>query len=204
VRNVNPLAPTSPIDPRFLQSHYHLKRQVFKLVGSNFWVHDQGGNVVMFVHQKGFKLKEDLRVYDDEKKTTELLRIHARKIMDFSAAYDVIDARTEQRVGVLRRKGWRSIARDEWQVCDANEIEVATLIEDQLLLALVRRFLTNLIPQNYDLLVGGQRAVDYKQNFNPLTYHLKIDFTPGFVSPVDPRTALAAAFLVAAIEGRQG
>jgi hypothetical protein len=76
------------------------------------------------------------------------------------------------------------------------------LIEDSLALALIRRLLTNLVPQNYDLLVGETRKVDLKQNFNPFSYHLGIEF---FSPPqdFDRRMGLAGAVLLAAIEGRQ-
>lgn len=69
--------------------------------------------------------------------------------------------------------------------------------------ALARRLLTNIIPQNYDMLIGGQRVVDYAQNFNPFTYHLRIDFNWDRQNQVDRRLGIAAAVLLAVIEGRQ-
>jgi hypothetical protein len=68
---------------------------------------------------------------------------------------------------------------------------------------LVRRFLLNLIPQNYDLLVDGRRVADFRQNFNPFSYHLNIDFSEDTQGRVDRRLGIAAAVLIAAIEGRQ-
>lgn len=188
-------------DARWSHAHYSLKKQIFKLVGSNFFIYDPSGNLAFFVHQKGFKLKEDIRIFADDKQQVELVRISARSVMDFSAAYDVFDSPTGQKVGVLKRKGWASIARDEWRVCDQNEVELATLIEDNIALALARRLLTNLIPQNYDLLIGGNRAMDFRQNFNPFSYHLNVIFEPGY--NFDKRLGIAAAVMLAAIEGRQ-
>jgi hypothetical protein len=132
-----------------------------------------------------------------------LITIKARSIMDFSAAYDVYDSTTQQKVGMLKRKGLASIARDEWSVCDVNDVEYGKLIEDSMALALVRRLLTNLIPQNYDLLIGGQRVIDYRQNFNPFNYNLTIDRSFDKTGQVDPRMVIACAVLLAAIEGRQ-
>lgn len=183
------------------QPHYVLKRQIFKLVGSNFFVYDSGGTLQFFVHQKGFKLKEDVRVYTNESKTQEVMRISARKVMDFSGAYDVFDSATNERVGVLKRKGWRSIARDEWTVCGPQEQEIGTLIEDNLALALLRRLATNLIPQNYDLLINGVQVMDFKQNFNPFSYHLNIDFKQ--LGAMEPRLGIACAIMLASMEGRQ-
>lgn len=186
----------------FQGSQYLLKRQVFALTGK-FRVFDPSGNLLLFSEQKMFKLREDIRVYADEAKTQEVLAIKARQIIDFSAAYDVIDSATGQKVGALRRKGLASMLRDEWEVLDVNDNVLGRLFEDSMGLALLRRFLTGLIPQNYDLLFGETRVADYKQNFNPFTYQLNIDFSMDVAHQLDRRLGMAAAILLAAIEGRQ-
>jgi hypothetical protein len=86
----------------FSYSQYLLKRQVFALAGK-FRVYESGGKLVLFSEQKMFKIREDIRVYSDESKTQEVLMIKARQIMDFSAAYDVVDSATGQMGGALRR-----------------------------------------------------------------------------------------------------
>src|SRR5690349_19157229 len=95
---------------------YTIRRKVFTLLGAKFHIYDPQGKLVGFSQQKAFKLKEDIRVYADEAKTDERLIILARQIVDFGAAYDVIDAKTQQKVGALKRKGWTSIVRDSWIV----------------------------------------------------------------------------------------
>lgn len=189
------------VDSRFQSQTYLLKRRILKLVGSDFMIYDPSGRLCFFVNQKGFKLKEDITVFSDETKSQALLSIKARQIMDFSASYDIVDAVSGQRIGVFKRKGWNSILRDEWVICDGNEIEIATLIEDSMIFALLRRFLSNLIPQNYDVLMGGIRVVDLRQNFNPFSYHLNIDLSQR--GSFDPRLGIVAAVMLAAIEGRQ-
>lgn len=189
--------------PAFDHNHYLLKRQFFKLLGENFRIYDPHGKMVLFSHQKAFKLREDIRVYGDESKSQELLSIKARQIIDWSAAYDVVDATNNEKVGAFKRKGWTSIVRDKWIVMDNADREIGFIEEDQMMLALVRRFLTNLVPQNYDLVMGGQKAVDLKQRFNPFVYHMDVDF--GLQQPlIDRRLGIAAGILLAAVEGRQG
>jgi len=102
----------------------------------------------------------------------------------------------------LRGKGWKSIVRDEWLVFDAHEREIGTIHEDNMALALVRRFLTNLVPQNYDAVVNGQTVADFRQNFNPFSYNLNILF-PLPDQAFDRRMGVAAGVLLASIEGRQ-
>ncbi|MDP1547178.1 MAG: hypothetical protein Q8L87_14290, partial [Anaerolineales bacterium] len=183
-------------------SQYTLKRQVFALTGK-FRFYDPSGNLVLFSEQKMFKLREDIRVYSDESKSQEVLMIKARQIIDFSAAYDVVDSVTSQKVGALRRKGLASMLRDEWEVLDVNDNVVGSLFEDSMGLALLRRFLSGLIPQNYDILVNGNRVADLKQNFNPFTYQLTMDFSMDTAGQLDRRLGIAAGILLAVVEGRQ-
>ena len=84
----------------FMHNKYLLKRRAIAVTGK-FRFYDPSGNLVMFSEQKMFKLKEDIRVYSDESKAQEVLIIKARNIIDFSAAYDVIDATNSQHVGTL-------------------------------------------------------------------------------------------------------
>ncbi len=188
--------------PAFQHNQYLLKRQVLALTGK-FRIYDPGGHLALFSEQKMFKLREDIRVYDDEGKSQEVLMIKARQIIDFSAAYDVVDSLSGQKVGALRRKGFASLLRDEWEILDVNDNVVGRLFEDSMAMALLRRFLINLIPQNYDILIGENRVADLKQNFNPFTYHLNMDFSMDIARLLDRRVGIAAGILLAAIEGRQ-
>ena len=190
------------MNPAFQYNQYLLKRQVFALAGK-FRFYEPGGNLVLFSEQKMFKLREDIRVYSDESKTQEVLMIKARQIVDFSAAYDVVDSTTGQKVGALRRKGLASILRDEWEILDVSDNVVGKLFEDSMGLALVRRFLSNLVPQNYDITFGTNRVADLKQNFNPFSYQLNIDFSMDINKILDRRVGIAAGILLAAVEGRQ-
>ena len=190
------------MNPIFQHQMYLLKRQVFALTGK-FRFYDPMENLIMFSEQKMFKLREDIRVYSDENKTQEVLSIQARQIIDFSAAYDVVDTAMNQKVGTLRRKGWSSMLRDEWQVLDANDNQLGVLFEDSMGLAMLRRFLLgNWLPQNYDITFGEQRVADLKQRFNLFRYELDIDMSMN-MGRLDPRMGIAAGILLAAVEGRQ-
>ena len=191
------------MNPIFQFPHYLLKRQAIALTGK-FRVYDPMGNLVLFSEQKMFRLREDIRVYSDENKSQEVLSIKARQILDFSAAYDVVDTALNQKVGVLRRKGLRSLLRDEWEVLDANDNRIGNLFEDSIGLALLRRFvLGSWLPQNYDLTVGGTRVADLKQNFHLFRYELNLDFSMDISHQLDRRVGIAAGVLLAAIEGKQ-
>jgi uncharacterized protein YxjI len=191
------------MNPIFQFPTYLLKRQAIALAGK-FRFYDPAGRVVMFSEQKMFRLREDIRVYDGEDKAQEVLSIKARQIMDFSAAYDVVDTALNQKVGALRRKGLRSILRDEWEVLDANDNVIGQLFEDSVGLAILRRLvLGSWLPQNYDLTVGETRVADLKQNFNLFRYELNLDFSMDTANRLDRRIGIAAGILLAAVEGKQ-
>lgn len=189
-------------DARFSHSQYRIDQQFLKLLGGNFRVYDPNNSLVLFSHQKAFKLKEDIRIYADESKTLELVGVFARQVIDFSAAYDVVDLATNVKVGALKRKGWSSIVRDKWIVMDANDVEIGEINEDSMALALLRRLLTNLVPQSYSLTIGGQEYVQYHQRFNPFLKKVDVKFTPA-AQQLDRRFGLAIGVLLMAIEGRQ-
>lgn len=187
----------------FQYNQYLLKRQVFALTGKLRFYNPQE-QLVLFSEQKMFKLREDIRLYADEQKSQEVLAIKARQIIDFSAAYDVVDSGSGQKVGALRRKGLKSILRDEWEVLDVNDQVIGMLFEDNMTRAMLRRLLLGAwLPQDYDLTIDGQRVADLKQRFNLFRYEMDIDFSMDSARRLDRRLGLAAAVLIAIIEGRQ-
>lgn len=191
------------MNPIFQHPHYLLKRQAIALTGK-FRFYDPNGTQVMFSEQRMFRLREDIRVYSDESKTQEVLSIKARNIMDFSASYDVVDTALNQKVGVLRRKGLRSLLRDEWEILDANDRVNGLLFEDNIGLALLRRLLLgSWLPQNYDMTFGETRVGDLRQNFNLFRYELNLDFSMDVSRLLDRRLGIAAGILLAAVEGKE-
>lgn len=173
----------------------------WKIFGNEIKIYDGSRqNLLLFVKQKAFKLKESITIYADDSRSEELMRINARSIIDFGASYDVDDAKTGQRIGTLRRKGLKSILRDSWLILDASENEIGTIQEDSMVLAMVRRLLSNLVPQAFSVTVNGQTAAQFKQTFNPFVPQIEITFGQ---SSLDRRLGLAAAVLLQVIEGRQ-
>jgi len=86
---------------------------------------------------------------------------------------------------------------------DANDRDIGIIREDSMFKALLRRFLTNLIPQTYHVEIQETMVCIYKQNFNPFVYKLNVDFSGDTRSLFDHRLGIAGAILLGAIEGRQ-
>ncbi len=181
---------------------YVIRRKFLKLFGNEFRVFDASQKEILFSRQKAFKLREDIRVWTGEDMQTEVMWIQARQIVDFSAAYDVIDSTTNQKVGAFKRKGLKSIVRDEWILMDANDQEVGIFQEDSVGMAILRRFI-NIIPQKFHMQVGNAHVANLKQNWNPFVMRVAIDLSPDTQRLLDRRLAIAMAILHSAIEGRQ-
>jgi uncharacterized protein YxjI len=188
---------------RFSHSTYLIRKRVLSVLGAKFEIYDPTGNVVLFSKMKAFKLKEDIRLYTDETMATELISIQARTILDFSAAYDVMDSATGRKIGALKRKGWKSMFRDEWILMDIYDNEIGTIQEENAFVAFVRRFVTNLIPQTFNVQLGGVPVAEFKQNFNPFVTKLTLDFSLDPQRRLDRRLGIAAGVLLCAIEGKQ-
>ncbi len=192
------------MDERFMRDRYRLRRKFFKIFGNDFYIYDDRDQQVFYSKMKGLKLKEDLRVYGSEEMDEELLVIKTDQILDFGAKYTVTDPQTGEEVGAVKRKGMKSLVKDEWVFLDSAGNEIGTLKEDSLLLSLIRRFVINLIPQTYNLEVDNRTVATFSQNFNPFIYKLEIDLSADpDGQQLDRRLAIAAAVLLGGIEGKQ-
>ncbi len=187
----------------FKHNNYLLSKQMLKLLGGSFRIYNPNGEMVLFASLKAFRLKEDIRLYTGEDKLNEVLVIQARQMLDISATYDVVDSMSGQPVGALRRRGLKSMFRDEWTIIDVAGNEVGTIMEDSMMLALLRRLLTNLVPQRFHGEMGGMPVLTFQQNFNPFTLKLQLDFSADMSGKLDRRLGIAAAVLIAAVEGRE-
>ncbi|MDQ0089489.1 uncharacterized protein YxjI [Paenibacillus anaericanus] len=188
---------------KFGYTQYLVRKKIISIVGAKFHIYNANEELVMFSQLKAFKLKEDIRLYSDESMTEELLTISARSMVDFSATYDVKDPSTGEHVGSLRRKGFKSILKDEWIIMSPNEVEIGRIKEESSVLALLRRFLSNLIPQQYNVLMNGSTVTTFKQNFNPFVTKMNVDFSADPSHVLDRRLGLAASVLLCAIDGKQ-
>ncbi len=191
---------------RFSYSQYTVRRKVLKLLGGAFHLYGPDGQLVLYSKMKAFKLKEDFRLYTGEDMQTEVLTIRARRIIDFSSAYDVVDPVTGQKIGALKHKGLKSIIRDEWIIMDETDREIGLIREESTWLAVARRMVEAFaffFPQKYHAQIQGVPVCTFRQRFNPFVFKLDVDFSPDTNGCLDRRLGLAAALLLTAIEGRQ-
>jgi len=99
-------------------------------LSNDFVCKDAEGDTVAYVRQKMLKLKEDIQVFENESKSTELYRIRADKWIDWSTAYQFTNSADGTNIGKIAREGWASIWKATYNVIDQNEKHQYTIREE--------------------------------------------------------------------------
>jgi uncharacterized protein YxjI len=103
----------------------------FKIVtiGTRVRVTDAAGGQIAYVRKKKFKLKEDVRVYQDEDQRDLLFRIKADRIVDFGASY-AISGSDGRPLGAVKQQGMRSLWKSTYEVSDPLGRGIAVIHEE--------------------------------------------------------------------------
>jgi len=190
------------LHPSFTYDKYLFRKKVFKLFGEAFHIYGPDNDLAFYSKQKAFKVREDFRIYADLDCEEELINITTPQIMDFGSTYFVDDSKSDMTIGAIRRKGMKSMIRDEWTLLSKDEEEIGKLTESSLGGALLSRFL-KFVPQKYSILDNnGSKVADIKQHFNPFVLKYSMNIVARN-SLIDPRLLVATGILLAGIEGRQ-
>ena len=103
----------------------------FKLVtiGTRIRIKDAAGRQVAYVRKKKLKLKEDVRVYEDEGQNRLLFRMKADRMLDFSARY-AISGPDGHPIGAVGRRGMKSLWSSAYVLIDAYDTEAGSIREE--------------------------------------------------------------------------
>jgi len=197
---VETVRPVTDARPAVFERDTFVARQKMVSMAPAFFLRDESGAPLAFLRQEMFAWKDDIRVFSDETETQELLRIRGRKVLDFGAAFDVTDSVRGQKVGVLKRQGWKSFVRAEWKIFDAEEREVGAIREDSLFRAMVRRFLGNMLLKGYSFELDGEKAGTAKRVWNFFVPTMKVDFSNDPQKRLDRRLLVASVVLLMTVE----
>src|SRR3954470_21795060 len=113
-------------EPRGYPGHmnYPLELSFKKLaLAHQLSVTDSTGNMIWYVKQKMFKLKEQVTVFGDREQTRALYEIRADRVLDFSARYTIRTADTHQEICAVQRRGMRSIWRAQYEFARGGVVE---------------------------------------------------------------------------------
>lgn len=100
----------------------------FWTLAPKIFITNKSGNLVFFVRQQLFRLKEVIQVYGDSNLNHQLYTIKADRIIDFSARYNFTNAQGET-IGAVKRRGLRSIWKAHYDIYDREHV-VFTIQEE--------------------------------------------------------------------------
>lgn len=168
-------------------------RQKLRLRDSYAVYEGDGDDPILTSEQKRFRLKEDFR-FEDAATGEEAFRVTAGSVLDIASTYDVVDSRTGERIGAVKRSPLSALRR-EYALLDPDGEEVARITEDGLLRAALRRYVTALIPFSYEIEGPSGRLGTVTESLS-LRDRYRIDLT----GDLDPRLAVIGAVVIDAIE----
>ena len=182
-------------------NQYLIREKFLKIFGNKFRIMDEQDNLYGFCDQKRFKIKEDLRIYDDENKNNEWLVIKQKNLIDAWGGFDIYDPNAGVLLGTVRKKFWNSILRTRWELLDSEGQNIGTLQEDSLGYAIARRTFLGILPKKYILhTIGSDMPITMRQKFNPFIKKLVVNIPPEH--PFDRRYIAGLALVIAALDGR--
>jgi hypothetical protein len=98
-------------------------------IGTRVRVVDAAGRQVAYLRRKKFRLREDVRVYEDENQKRQLFRIRADRVVDFGAGY-AVSGPEGWPLGAVRQRGVRSIWKSTYEVSDPNGKTIGVIHEE--------------------------------------------------------------------------
>ena len=192
--------PKTAAENKFQGNQFTVKQKIVSL-GNKYYIYPglkpgRKDPEIGFVQKKLLKLKEDIRIYSDSSKQIEIMRIKQEQIIDFSGSYQIIDSHSNQLIGILKRKGLKSMFKDEWIIMNKNRQEIGLIKEQGGFMWFLRRFILKWLPMVYNIEMGGQKLATIKEKTIALgdTYYL--DLSADVNNTIDRRLAIASTIMM--------
>ena len=202
---------SEPVVPgnAFVGNRFHVRQKItpFQNVYRVFAdANGEPGALVAYAKQKRMAFREQFTLYSDEGAHWPILGIKADRRIDISSVMRVSDPQTGAVIGMLRKKGRRSLIRSTWEV-EQPGMPVVTVQERNLVIAILRR-VWGLIPYANNLPVPWVFHFDGTTAGAPVLSHTRLwgirdRFVLQIESPVlDRRLAIALAICLDAMQHR--
>ena len=101
----------------------------FLTISSYIQVVDATGQLISYVKQRAFRLKEDVTIFADESQTRPLFHMKANQIFDIGATYRVSTA-DGRSLGALRQRGMRTLWSATYDILDDNGSAIGLIHEE--------------------------------------------------------------------------
>jgi uncharacterized protein YxjI len=195
-----------------------LVQQVFRPIANEYRIgvpapgSTAEGEPLLFVKQKTFKIKEDIRFRLDPDADAFLFMIQAKTALEVRGRYSVTDAQGTL-LGTFEKSFGKSLLRSHWIVRGSGGEELFSSEESSLVIALLRRsialvpfigaigFLSQLIPFNFTLERGGARIGSYTRVLGQLRDRYVLEVTDE-ARQIDRRLLVAFTVALDALQDR--
>lgn len=168
-------------------------RQKLRLRDSYAIYEGDGDDPILTSKQKRFRLKEDFRFVDADT-GEEAFRVRAGSVLDLASTYDVVDSRTGERIGAVKRSPL-SMFRQQYALLGPDGGTVGTIREDGVLRAALRRYVTTLVPFAYEIEGPTGRLGTVREALS-----LRDRYAIELTGEIDPRLAVIGTVVIDAIE----
>jgi len=115
---VNPVKVTYPLTLTFK----------FLTISSFIRVVDATGQLVSYVKQRAFRLREDVTIFADEAQAQPVYHIKANKIIDIGATYSITSA-DGRPLGAVRQRGMRTFWKATYDILDESGSAIGLIHE---------------------------------------------------------------------------
>ncbi len=194
------------MDQVFSYPKYVLKRQGLSIFGKYRLCSEQD-EVLLYIEEKNKWIppSKNVRICLDEKMKQEILLLKDSDYEDFEDSYNVIDAKSAEKIGGLGIlvEDLVDFVRDKWSILDAENKPIAQIYEKSAGQAFLREMSEHMLPQQMCIMVGETLVGELHQKFNSITYQLQIDFSMDMAHILDRRLGIAAAIIVALHQGAE-
>lgn len=163
-----------------------------------------------FAQQKRLAFKEQITVYTDETKQSELFSIKAEKVMDVHGKFFVIDPQDGQ-IGAVRKVFKQSLLRSTYQILHDDDAPAVTIRESSMFIAVLRRIwgfipfadsIPFFVKYHFDFLVDSAVVARYTKTTRFRDHYRFEPQDTAALQDVDVRVLIAQALLLDVLQGR--
>lgn len=171
------------------------------------------GKLIAFAHQKRFAFREKFTLYNDESKSSILLEVQARQVIDFGARYDIKDE-SGKILGVVGKAFGASLLKSTWHIFQPGQEDAPHLIvrERSTGLAIMRRLWEFLpivgdipffVKYHFDFIDPNTGTV--QASYDKVTTfrdNYRLDVDDKAATELDPRVFVAMGVMLDALQSR--
>jgi hypothetical protein len=171
-----------------------------------------------YIRSKFLIPRSDIRLYADDSKNHEIIRIKPRRITSLNMTFDIFDAYSDKVLFTIQNRGTRSILRrDYWRLMNEEGHIFGAINETSSFLAIFRRWiiivpfigwlfglLLMFVPQKFDILYFAKPkqpliAGKVIHRKNPIKVKIGVDYTDAIIK-FDPKLYISAASLLSILD----